>query len=491
MGGGPPGPSTPRRIRSIPGAQECLALSPAPKPALALRATQRQVLELRQLQALECLQLPAEGLEAWLREAAEANPALQVEERPAQAQEPSGLAGAPLGSLGRTRGAGSADHAAWLAQLPDERGSWLERGLTELDPLPEPLRSWARLLLESVDETGLLTQSDRELLDAGAARGLGDGTTVLGAALACVQALEPRGLGARSAEEALLLQLDPEEPDYQHLAALVEEHLQACAAGRRRSVAGALGISLEHLERLLLRLARLQPQPLAAAAPAAPALRPEVEVRLGSDGQPVVELVRGVLPEIHVDRDLESLARDRAADRATRSWLRPRVDEARRVLDAVRQRQETLLLVAAAAVRHQRGWLAGGEEGPRTLTMTALAEELGLATSTVSRAVAGKALDTPRGVLTLRSLFRGEGPAPGVDRTDARARVGALVAAEDPTAPLSDDAIAERLAGEGLRLARRTVAKYRRELGLGSSFERRDLAGASRAGRDRFLVATP
>ena len=446
------------------------------------------MLEIRQLQALECLQLPVDGLEAWLREAAEANPALQVEERPA---EPIGAAGAPPSSSSRARGAGATDHAAWLAQLPDERGTWLEQGLTELDPLPEPLRSWATLLLESVDETGLLTQTDQELLDVGAASGLGDGTAVLGAALASVQALEPRGLGARSPEEALLLQLDPDEADYPHLAALVEEHLEACAAGRRRSVAGALGISLEHLERLLLRLAQLEPRPLAGAAPAAPALRPEVRVKLESDGQPVVELVRGVLPGVHVDRDLESLARDRAADRATRSWLRPRVDEARRVLDAVRQRQETLLLVAAAAVRHQRAWLAGGEDGLRSLTMTALAEELGLATSTVSRAVAGKALDTPRGVLPLRSLFRSEGPAPGIDRTDARARVGALVAAEDPREPLSDDAIAERLAGEGLRLARRTVAKYRRELGLGSSFERRDLASVPQGGGDRLLTTAP
>ena len=125
----------PQRIRSIPEGRRCLALSPAPKPALALRVTQRQVLEIRQLQALECLQLPADGLEAWLREAAEANPALQVEERPA---EPIGAAGAPPSSSSRARGAGATDHAAWLAQLPDERGTWLEQGLTELDPLPEP-----------------------------------------------------------------------------------------------------------------------------------------------------------------------------------------------------------------------------------------------------------------------------------------------------------------------------------------------------------------
>ena len=228
--------------------------------------------------------------------------------------------------------------------------------------------------------------------------------------------------------------------------------MQACAAGRRRRGRRAR-LSLGTSSASCCAWHDSNPSP-GGGCSAAPALRPEVDVRLGSDGQPVVELVRGVLPEVHVDRDLESLARDRAADRATRSWLRPRVDEARRVLDAVRQRQETLLLVATAAVRHQRGWLAGGEEGPRTLTMTALAESSGSRRARC-RVPSLEALDTPRGVLTLRSLFRGEGPAPGVDRTDARARVGALVAAEDPAAPLSDDAIAERLGGEELRLRHR------------------------------------
>jgi RNA polymerase sigma-54 factor len=175
------------------------------------------------------------------------------------------------------------------------------------------------------------------------------------------------------------------------------------------------------------------------------------------------------------------LARDRAADRATRAWLRPRVDEARRILDAVRQRQETLLLVAAAAARHQGAWLRAEAPHLAPLTMRSLAEELGLATSTVSRAVAGKALDTPRGVLPLRSLFQAEAPTAGVARLDARARVGALIAAEDPAQPLSDDAIAAALGREGLDLARRTVAKYRRELGLASSFERREVCAPAAA----------
>ncbi|MDA0948939.1 MAG: RNA polymerase sigma-54 factor, partial [Planctomycetota bacterium] len=280
----------------------------------------------------------------------------------------------------------------------------------------------------------------------------------------------------------LLLQLDPADPDYGLLADLVEQHLDACAAGRRRRVAQDLGVTLERLQELLLRLARLRTRPLDGEGEGAPTLRPEVRVRLHA-GDLVVDLVRGSLPEVRVDHDLEVLARDRAADRATRTWLRPRVDEARRILDAVRQRQETLLLVAAAAARRQCAWLRAEAEHLAPLTMRSLAEELGLATSTVSRAVAGKALDTPRGVLPLRSLFQAEAPTAGVARLDARARVGALIAAEDPAQPLSDDAIAAVLAGEGLDLARRTVAKYRRELGLASSFERREVLLPTAAAR--------
>lgn len=419
------------------------------------------MLELRQLQALECLQLPAEGLEAWLLEAAQANPALQVQERPAPARPP-----APRGT---------SSHGEWLEQLPDPSQGTLEGALQQLELLeaPAPLRAWAALLLRSLDGAGLLTRSDAELLAEGEALGLPDGPSWLGRAVALVQDLEPRGLGARDAREVLLLQLDPADPEYALLAELVEQHLEACAAGSRRRVAEALGVTLEGLQGLLQRLARLRTRPLEGEGVSAPPLRPEARVRLRG-GELVVDLVRGSLPEVRVDHDLEALARDRAADRATRAWLRPRVDEARRILDAVRQRQETLLLVAAAAARRQSAWLRAEAEHPAPLTMRSLAEGLGLATSTVSRAVAGKALDTPRGVLPLRSLFQAEAPTAGVARLDARARVGALIAAEDRTQPLSDDAIAAALAREGLDLARRTVAKYRRELGIPSSFERRE-----------------
>ncbi len=465
MGPGPQPPAGSGRSRG----QECLTLSPAPpKPTLGLRLAQRQVLELRQLQALECLQLPAEGLEAWLLEAAEANPALQVSERPA-----------PTRPAAR-HGAGT--HGEWLEQLPDPHCGTLEGALQQLELLeaPAPLRAWAALLLRSLDGTGLLTRSDAELLAEGEALGLPDGLAWLGRAVALVQDLEPRGLGARDAREVLLLQLDPSDPDYRLLAELVEGHLEACAAGRRRSVAEALGVTLERLQELLQRLAMLRTRPLEGEGDSAPTLRPEVRVRLHA-GDLVVDLVRGSLPEVRVDHDLEVLARDRAADRATRAWLRPRVDEARRILDAVRQRQETLLLVAAAAARHQGAWLRAEAPHLAPLTMRSLAEELGLATSTVSRAVAGKALDTPRGVLPLRSLFQAEAPTAGVARLDARARVGALIAAEDSTQPLSDDAIAAALGREGLDLARRTVAKYRRELGLASSFERREVCAPAAA----------
>ncbi|MEZ6005275.1 MAG: hypothetical protein R3F33_13920 [Planctomycetota bacterium] len=153
-----------------------------------------------------------------------------------------------------------------------------------------------------------------------------------------------------------------------------------------------------------------------------------------------------------------------------RAHLRRKLEEARALGDAVRQRQATLMRVAQAVFLVQQPFLETGAGALQPLAMQTVAESLGVAVSTISRAVAGKYVDTPHGVWALREFFQGE--TGGQARGGLRERLQAMVQAEDTREPLSDEALVNALRGEGFDVARRTVAKYRRELGIPSSYRR-------------------
>jgi RNA polymerase sigma-54 factor len=281
-------------------------------------------------------------------------------------------------------------------------------------------------------------------------------------------------VGARPAVEALLSQLEPQDPDYRLLCRWLEDFLAELARGEIDDVAAALGLSAADVVRLLAGLRELELRPAAAFDVIEGAIVPDLVVLAGPDGFQL-DLVRGHLPEVHIDPDIAALAKAKGTEVQDRRYLRQKLEKARWVQAALHERGETLLRVATAVFERQRGFLAIGARALEPLRMGEVAAALGVATSTVSRAVAGKFVQTPLGVQPLRAFFQSsaseDGAAPARDAV--RDRVRELVAAEDSAAPLSDDSLVERLASEGITIARRTVAKYRKELGLASSYERR------------------
>ena len=481
----------------------------APGQHLTQGSRMEQRLAARMLPALTILELPAVELGAYLREAYETNEALTLE-------EPSALAEAPpapetpdqaaragdeaAGEVERddfqpARRAGGAEasdrHAEWLAAQPAPDPGLVqavEEQLAFVDFPDARTEAWVRVLVGELDERGMLPQDDDALLLAVRAAGLlerfplGDGPeaieVALEEALAVLRRLEPTGLGARTAVEALLLQLDPEDPDAALLRALLVDFLEELSANKLPVVASALGLGLDELGRLLGRLGELTP-PAPSAAPAAPTIHPEVVVEEDEDGFRVA--VDGAAwPAVGIDEDLRAMAG--AADPGLRRYLRGKLDQARWIVDAVEQRRTTLLRVARATFAMQRAFLEHGPGHLAPLRMRDVAELCGVHRSTVSRAVAGKHAWTPWGVYPLKHFFQGavgDADAPGsAARDDVRDLVRAVVDAEDKRAPLSDEAIVEALAARGQAVARRTVAKYRRELGIASSYRRRDhLAG--------------
>jgi RNA polymerase sigma-54 factor len=428
----------------------------------------------RMLQSIEVLQLAAFELGTYLERAALENEALELIAVPSD--------GAAERAAERRTGAARRDaterHDEWLQNQPQRA-----KGLAELCEeqlalmsLDDGLDAWVRFVVASLDASGYLSTGDERLLELAAEAGLVPDVERLGRAIAVVQSLEPRGIGGRDAVEALLLQLDPAHPDYALLCRLLEDFLDELSRNKLPVVARALGIDLVRLEELLTELRVLEPRPLAAdaACEAAPVIVPEVVVERRPEGGFEVRVEGSGLPAVAVDAEVASLARARTQPVEVRRYLRDNVERARWIVDAVEQRRLTRTRIA---VRHYERQQAFVEEGPAALVplaMQDLAAELEVSTSTVSRTVAGKHAQTPWGVFALRHFFQASSGGSGEVALDrVRDAVRELVAAEDPERPLSDDELVRALAGRGIQVARRTVAKYRSELAIPSSYRRR------------------
>ena len=184
-----------------------------------------------------------------------------------------------------------------------------------------------------------------------------------------------------------------------------------------------------------------------------------------------------MVPELSVNAEYAALAGDRGTAREVRDYLRPKLRSARDLIEAVAHRQDTLLRVVQSVMREQQSFLQLGKSAIRPLRMSEIANRLGMHTSTVSRAIAGKHVQTERGLFRLRDFFDGgridAAPSAGQGRMAVGQQIADLVAGEDKQRPWSDDDIVAALKAQGVQAARRTVTKYRKELGIPSSYQRR------------------
>lgn len=369
---------------------------------------------------------------------------------------------------GQGAGSGAAAGFDWeqLAEAAPSLRTHLLGQLAQMRAAPV-VAALAHAIVDELDEHGLL----RLPLEALTAR-LGGSDAEAEAALALVQRCEPTGVGARDLAECLGLQLaerDRLDPAMQRLL----DHLDLVARGDRRRLMLLCGADAEDLSEMLVELRALDPRPCAGfGATRAETLVPDVLLRRGRAGSWEIELNPDTLPKVLLDRRYAAelhraggAARSFAAEcRASGSWLIRSLD----------QRARTILKVATEVVRQQDGFFEHGVEGLRPMTLAMVAAETGLHESTASRVTANKFIATERGIFELKFFFTNAvGGAEGASAEAVRQRIRTMVAAEQPGQVLSDDAIAERLQADGIDVARRTVAKYRKQLGIGSSAERR------------------
>lgn len=298
-------------------------------------------------------------------------------------------------------------------------------------------------------------------------------------ALTAVQQLEPVGVGARDLVECLLLQLDSLPGDNAIERVLIENHLDDIARNRLPAVVKATGFSMGEINEAINVFRQnlvLHPGFLVGDR-SVPTIRPDVVVEYADTGGGLtVRLVRGNSPELRIRDDVATMAKSKENGKEMREFARKQVEAAAALIDAVQFRQSRLLEVSGAIVEKQREFFDVGPDGLKVLRMSDLAEELECDPSTISRTVAEKYMQTPRGIYPLRYFFTGgtqteDGESVGWNRV--KAQVKDLVESEDPKYPLNDDQIAGKLRDTGVDISRRTVAKYRQQMSIPTARRRR------------------
>ena len=334
--------------------------------------------------------------------------------------------------------------------------------LSMVDP---KVREAAQAILGNLDERGFL---DLPAKDLGIR--LGIKPAYLNAALRLVQTFDPAGLGAANITESLLLQLERKGGTETIEYKVVRDHLEDLARKRHPQIAKALGTSIERITEAASRIGRLTLNPGGDFNPSGnPYIQPDVIIERDEDGSLSARLTGENLPDLRINDFYKDMLGKDGVNAKARQFLRDQIRDGRSLIRSISLRQETILAIAHKLIAHQADFFNKGPRHLRPLTMNEIADELGMHATTVSRAVAGKYLQTPQGLMEMRSFFAtGYHTRDGeeVSNTGVREAIQQLVAAENPAKPLSDEALMKALAKQGIKVARRTVAKYREQLNI-------------------------
>lgn len=339
----------------------------------------------------------------------------------------------------------------------------------------------ATALIEQIDEPGYFTGN---LLDI--AQRLGVPLADVERVLAIVQTLDPAGIAARSLAECLALQAKDADR-YDPCMARLIANLDYLAKGNIAALKRICQVDDEDMADMIRELRAYDPKPglkFASAGERIDAIVPDIFVarRAGGWG---VELNGATLPRLLVNRTYYQELSGGPQDKQSRAWLNECLQSANWLMKALDQRARTIVKVASEIVTRQQGFFQHGVAHLKPLTLRAVAEAIGMHESTVSRVTSNKYLACERGLFELKYFFTsGIQSADGGDAASSEAvksRIKALIGAEDPNKILSDDQLVDLLKGEGFDIARRTVAKYREAIGLGSSVQRRRQKAIGRA----------
>ena len=485
-------------------------------PRLDLRQSQSLVMTPQLQQAIKLLALSNLEIEAFIGDALEANPLLDVGEGPPAApaevvEVPEDLRRTTLenspvdqlvaegraeddrpldidvSALDRDRDTGDAEWGAEFRQAASggDDSNFLENQSGAELSLAEHLSAQiggaardaqsafiARHLIGLLDEAGYLTVALRDVAEE-----LGVSRADAESGLALLQSLDPTGVGARTLSECLALQAIEADRHDPAMARLID-NLELVARGEFARLKRMCGVDDEDFAQMLAELRGYDPKPgLRFGGGGGEPVVPDIIIVPRADGGWDVSLNQTTLPRLIVNRSYYVEMRGACEDKTSRGWLSEKLADANWLLKTLDQRAKTILKVASELVKQQDGFFRHGVSQLRPLTLRTVAEAIAMHESTVSRVTSNKYLTCQRGTFELKYFFTsgvggtdGEG---GASAEAVKAAIKQLIDAEDAKAILSDDALVDLLKAKGYDLARRTVAKYREAIGLGSSVQRR------------------
>lgn len=334
-----------------------------------------------------------------------------------------------------------------------------------LSDLSESECKVGEMLIGSIDDDGYLTGSLEEFSEA-----TGVAIETLMYVLSVIHDFDPIGVGGRDIVECLILQLVrlgkfKDDPEY----ILVKEHLDELAAHRHQDIAKAMNISVREVERLAQFISTLDPKPgQRFSAGNTEYVVPEIIIQK-VEGQYVVHQTDEYLPRIRISKHYKELMANADTPAEVRSYIRDKIRAGTLLVRSIDQRQQTINRIATEIVRVQAGFFEKGISQLQPLTMNQVAEVLGVHETTVSRATSNKYMQTPVGMFEMKYFFTtGVKQADGqtVSNESIKDALARIIAGENPLKPFSDSALVKKLQEKGLKVARRTVAKYREQMNI-------------------------
>lgn len=341
-----------------------------------------------------------------------------------------------------------------------------------LTDVPDDVRAAGEAIIGNLDEnTGFLDATIEEI----AAMGPWPVETV-GAALRVVQRLDPVGVAARDVRESLLIQLDYRGYGDRLAARMVQDHFESLQTHKLPDLAKTLGVPLELVIEEMEIIKELDPKPgRKYSADEAQPIVPEVTIdKIGDDY--FIRFEDEGMPQLRINRTYRQMMESKDSSKETRDYIKERFRSAVDLLKNIEHRRQTIYRVCQSILERQRDFLDFGVERLKPMMLKDVAEDIGMHLSTVSRVVNRKYVNTPQGVYELRRFFtEGMKSDSGEDVSTRvlKLRIKKMIEAEDSHHPITDDEVAKRLAREGVRLSRRTVAKYREQMRIPGSRERR------------------
>jgi len=434
------------------------------------------------LQSLEILQLPIMELRDFIMNELAENPAIDfAEEQGRETEEQGKIGGTPFPNSQKVvpnrktiRDEETEKERAF--QNLEERFKTLQDYVYtqfSVENISNDMKRIGEYIIYNLDDDGYLRHSIEEIAEALKPRfnALSKEALIIEIkkTLDVIQKLLPSGIGARDLKECLLLQLNRDDPSYSIKQKLITCYLEDIGSRHFSKISKELNITREELNKIIREISKLNPKPGYSVKTEKPIpIYPEVIVK-EIDGKYEVIIYDSCLPNLTINKGFLSISKNKNISEQEATFIKEKVNRGKWLIKSIKQRKLTLSKIASSIVKYQTEFFEKGVEYLKPITMTQVADENKMHVSTVSRAISGKYIQTPKGIFSMKFFFtrpideKNQG-AEQITRLAVLSKLQDIIDEEDKQNPIGDSKITELLNKMGVKVARRTVAKMREEL---------------------------